>query len=1120
MRLDHLEFASGKARSAWRLNGSRGAVVTLHHSERQRLEEVSSLVQSLTGTASSIPGLFADQRVMKCSATFRDGGRQFIWTESHDADEDVARASENEGAEWIDERPAAPLPLGSWDLTRPDATHHQLVQYLESQQSHSTSIAIPTREELVNRATYEKWLEQAKQAAEELAELTALRETLHGQKCDAHLDLEQKVQLKAAELAESQAAWHQTQEKVVTQRRQLAERQQHQQQRQYELRHHRSDDAIESEGDSIPVKVWQLWSELAFIDQRLSGWRGLQSQVETSISAARRDLEAISLKGDPETESCLTAIRLELRNFESMAEALIQETSQNRSGGDGDPSCPTTLDLKNQCGDLYRQLHALYDRLTHQQVGLARKAATQKIRHLRRLSRDLSERSKKLLERRKRCLAELAEAGVDSACLSERSQQGLCRCATQDGYDSCGKPKMKRGDTPNSKTNYRNHVLADLTRLSLECRKLQEDLVGLQTLAQSQAACCETLSADLHDLEEKRVLLDPSQQDREVAAKLKEVRERRNDLLQRISEFQDQECADRTSPLIAWSVWLKSLSSGQWQLAEFDAVRSRIRVQRRNQVWYSWSELDPQSKSLVLFGLALGSMAAQPPSRFRWPTLVMGPESCGQQGHRWGSTLSTLAEETLGQLWLLTRDETWASRCNLGETQYSIPDWQTPFASPSSSTGGEVLTGDEVSTNLRRVILQRINNTDAEEFPGEFRDQVIGQAQVDEAAGEWTRAESVEAYETGLLSEQNDEDLDPKAWAGLWLEDSEPISKNKVLRGDWSTVALAEEKQMPSELRDRLARQEVETWGELAAVDLATKFKVNDDIEATVLEHWNAVAVLLVSGQVRSVFDARVLVACQIRTPAELIGLSRQELARRIQGLRWERMGREVLDQGSDDELLELSGWVASLEHAQAMHEFGYQDRQAMADSSNEPAVEAIERPRATIRFDAAHHRSHRLKKHRHVARRGASEKLTFYLNLSDDLEAAPAIGPKTAGYFAEIGIITVRDFLESDPAEAAKNLGQPRIDGELVGAWQRQAELVCRVPNLRGHDAQLLVACDVTTADELATWQPDELFAVIGPFSETPKGQRILRSGREPDLAEVTDWIRWAQEMRSLKAA
>ena len=336
----------------------------------------------------------------------------------------------------------------------------------------------------------------------------------------------------------------------------------------------------------------------------------------------------------------------------------------------------------------------------------------------------------------------------------------------------------------------------------------------------------------------------------------------------------------------------------------------------------------------------------------------------------------------------------------------------------------------------------------------------------------------------------------------------------------WSDAVLDEASQMPSELRDSLAEQSIVTWGQLAACEPGMKFMGSDHVEANALRHWQSVAELLVSGQLRSVFDARVLVACQICTSTELVGLSRQELARRIQGLRWEKMGREILDQGSDDELLQLSGWVASLEHAQAMQEFGYQDRQADSDSPEEQVVEAIERPRSTIRFDAAHQQGERLKKRRPFTHRGSSEKLRFYLNLSDDLEAAPAIGPNTAGYFAEIGIISVQDFLESDPAETAQKLGQPRINEELVGAWQQQAELVCRVPNLRGHDAQLLVACEVTTAEELATWQPDELFSVIGPFSETPKGQRILRSGREPDLAEVTDWIRWSQEMRSLNAA
>ena len=33
-------------------------------------------------------------------------------------------------------------------------------------------------------------------------------------------------------------------------------------------------------------------------------------------------------------------------------------------------------------------------------------------------------------------------------------------------------------------------------------------------------------------------------------------------------------------------------------------------------------------------------------------------------------------------------------------------------------------------------------------------------------------------------------------------------------------------------------------------------------------------------------------------------------------------------------------------------------------------------------------------------------------------------------------------------------------------------------------------------------------------------EGERIIRNGKKPDLDEVSDWIRWAQHARSLRAA
>ena len=147
-------------------------------------------------------------------------------------------------------------------------------------------------------------------------------------------------------------------------------------------------------------------------------------------------------------------------------------------------------------------------------------------------------------------------------------------------------------------------------------------------------------------------------------------------------------------------------------------------------------------------------------------------------------------------------------------------------------------------------------------------------------------------------------------------------------------------------------------------------------------------------------------------------------------------------------------------------------------------------------------------------------KKLKFYLNLSDDLEAAPSIGPKTAERFEKIGIITVADFLRQTAESMAERLNYKRLSADVLRTWQHQTRMVCRIPNLRGHDAQLLVACDVIEPDELAMMDPRVLFDVIGPFSDTKEGLKIIRSGKKPDLEEVTDWIDWARHTRSLQAA
>lgn len=143
-----------------------------------------------------------------------------------------------------------------------------------------------------------------------------------------------------------------------------------------------------------------------------------------------------------------------------------------------------------------------------------------------------------------------------------------------------------------------------------------------------------------------------------------------------------------------------------------------------------------------------------------------------------------------------------------------------------------------------------------------------------------------------------------------------------------------------------------------------------------------------------------------------------------------------------------------------------------------------------------------------------------FYLELSSRVEAAPTIGPRTAEKLEKIGICTVSDLIAQDPEWIASELNLRRLQAEDVKQWQQQALLVCQVPNLRGHDAQLLVACGVTDAVQLAGMDPEELFDVIGPFAQSKEGKKLLRGSSEPDLQEVRNWVLWASDQRTLKQA
>lgn len=143
-----------------------------------------------------------------------------------------------------------------------------------------------------------------------------------------------------------------------------------------------------------------------------------------------------------------------------------------------------------------------------------------------------------------------------------------------------------------------------------------------------------------------------------------------------------------------------------------------------------------------------------------------------------------------------------------------------------------------------------------------------------------------------------------------------------------------------------------------------------------------------------------------------------------------------------------------------------------------------------------------------------------FHLELKSSVEDGPSVGPKMAARLAQVGVKTVEEFLKADPIQLGGKLGFNATASAKIKDWQDQARLVCRVPNLRGHDAQILVNCGIRDAKALATANAASLTKQAIEFAKSAEGQRLLRGSSMPDAEEVRDWIEWAQSARGMKAA
>lgn len=141
-------------------------------------------------------------------------------------------------------------------------------------------------------------------------------------------------------------------------------------------------------------------------------------------------------------------------------------------------------------------------------------------------------------------------------------------------------------------------------------------------------------------------------------------------------------------------------------------------------------------------------------------------------------------------------------------------------------------------------------------------------------------------------------------------------------------------------------------------------------------------------------------------------------------------------------------------------------------------------------------------------------------LSPADDVERAPAIGPRMAGHLAKVGIKSVAELLAADARDLAVRLASTpagsRVDAATVGVWQQQARMVSTIPGLRGTHTFLFIGAGYGSVEAIAAAPADKLCADVLAYAATGEGQKLLREMPAPDMERIKAWAEAARGRRA----
>jgi hypothetical protein len=832
----------------------------------------------------------------------------------------------------------------------------------------------------------------------------------------------------------------------------------------------------------------------------------------------------------------------DLDEYVARYQHVVHRRDQDQHGG------MLTDNMKATLTSMREEIYQLCRELNTQHLVYRRKMIVNELKQLRRCFVEVTDHVKRLVSRRDSLIQEIRKFDTARADLIMQSMHELCECNFHEQYlrESQPAPREtlveKRVEVDVSAELARLHQLEDERRcLQADIDSLRADALDLQRRRDELIHRRESLrSVDIESL--RRDLLEVERrlhdENRQLAALLSQLEADR-----RLTEIRPNALLDHASRL------LQQLTSGDLQRVSIDRSQ-QIVAQNRGGKTVAYPALSRSGRDQTRLALCLAAARQLQQQGTEMP-MVLDDVLINMDDESVRDAAAVLSEAARNgqQIILFTCHRQIASVIAGTETGVlELPDYHmgetvAPVERYSRPVRTSLVEREHVYDSIEPESLSTRSLVESTRYLYEQPPVVPSSAPITEFLRSDSRqvVKSSRSAAESLHSPQVDE--------ATHLSDTRLISNEHIAV---------------------LRRAGIRTVGDLLNFDPSVRAELlsEADVDFDQIDAWQSQVLLMVAVPQLRATDAVLLYGCGVTDMERLSNLNADELQQRIRAFAESSRGRRMSASSAGYDRGRLNSWISSAHENRdryrnrrrwSLGDSARSNRESIDRERSEPRQErqGFERqslsreprnfeprnfesrakePRANeSRTNDSRTNESRIYEPRESKRQigettrpatllsdneDDSSSLKFYLDLNSKIEAAPSIGASKAERLEKIGIATVKDLLENPAAEIATNLDYSRIGADDVRDWQHQATLVCRVPQLRGHDAQFLVACGITDPEKLANMQPEALFKVIGPFSRTKAGQRICRSGKAPDLAEVTDWINFAKQTRLLRAA